>query len=85
MSAGLRRRGQSFSRWTNILPAGHTAAAIDAYWCVAGHSHAPMKARLIAVVVNCRMLRGAVIPNRDITDRPSPTHCILDPGHGSSG
>ena len=55
--------------------------SVDADRHVARDGHSSMQSRLLAVVVDRDVLGGAVIPNRDIAHRPSPSHRVLEARH----
>jgi hypothetical protein len=56
-------------------------AAIDAdrYWPIDGH--AAHDARLIAVIIDCLVLRRSIVPDDNVARGPAPTHHVLRPRH----
>src|SRR5699024_11985068 len=67
-SSDLGFRGLRLRR----LDAGHAATAVDAERHVAIDGGAADHAMLIAVVIDCVVLRRAVVPDRDVPGLPVP-------------
>ena len=80
LSSRRRRCGTGSRR---VLLTDMTATTVDADRHVAGDGHAPMQSRLFPVVVDRDVLSGAVIPNRNVADRPSPSDCVFQTRHVS--
>src|ERR1700723_46273 len=66
-----------------LLLENPASTTVDADGHVARDSHSSMQSRLLAVVVDRNVLSRAIIPNRNVAHRPSPSHPVLEAGHVS--
>src|ERR1700691_4982654 len=80
-SSGRGRRHRFTSR--RLLLENPASTTVDADRHVSRDGHASMQARLLAIVVDRNVLGRAVIPNRNVAYRPSPSHRVLEPRHVS--
>src|SRR5215475_6942031 len=73
----LSGRYRNFS----ITVASFAVPTVDADGCRPVDGHPTHDAWLVAVIVDCLVLRRAVVPDHHIARRPAPAHRVFQPRH----